>query len=265
MKAERLRALHQGPPILVLPNAWDAGSARVFEEAGFPAIGTTSAGIAFSAGYPDGEHIPQDRMLEAVARIVAAVQVPVTADLEAGYGRNARDAAQTGRLALQSGAAGLNLEDMAGGDLLPLELACDRIRAVREAAPELVINARCDIYLAGEGDAADRFERTVERLQAFGAAGADCVFVPGVKDEETIERLVRGAGKPLNILASAGAPPVSRLEALGVARVSVGSGPMRATLGLLRRIAEQLNGDGLYSAFTDDALSYADANRLFLR
>lgn len=265
MRADRLRALHQAPPILVLPNAWDAGSARVFATAGFPALGTTSAGIAFSAGFSDGERIPRERMLEAVASIAAAVEIPVTADMEAGYGRSPAAAAATARMAAQAGAAGLNLEDLYAGDLLPLELACDRIRAVREAAPSLVINARTDIYLAGIGDPSTRLQRTLERLQAFGTAGADCVFVPGVTDDHTIGQLVCGSGKPLNILATAGAPPVSRLEALGVARVSVGSGPMRATLGLLRRISGQLRDSGLYSAFTDDALPYEDANRLFQR
>jgi 2-methylisocitrate lyase-like PEP mutase family enzyme len=262
MRADRFRALHQTPPILVLPNAWDAGSARVFEQAGFPALGTTSAGIAFSAGFPDGERIPRDRMLASVARIAAAVDIPVTADMEAGYGRSPADAAATARMAAKADAAGLNLEDLYEGDLLPLDLACDRIRAVREAVPGLVINARTDIYLAGIGDPSTRLQRTIERLQAFGAAGADCVFVPGVTDEKTIGELVRGAGRPLNVLASAGAPPVPRLEALGVARVSVGSGPMRATLGLLQRIAAELRA-GTYSAFLDGALPYADANRLF--
>ena len=194
-------------------------------------------------------------MIEVVARIVRTVQVPVTADVEAGYG----GAAATAKAVWSAGAVGMNLEDMEGDGLVDL---VPRIRAIREAVPEIVINARCDVFLNTVGDEATRFERIVERLNAYRDAGADCLFAPGVRDRETIARLVKAIRGPLNILAVAGSPSIADMQAMGVARVSVGSGPMRATLGLVERIARELRDQGTYSAMTDGAIPYADANRL---
>lgn len=261
-RAQLLRRLHQGPEILVLPNAWDVASARVFEESGYPAIATTSAGVAAVLGYPDGQHIPGGEMLEMVGRIARAVAVPVTADVEAGY----EDAVTTAQAVWSAGAVGLNLEDTIGeGDesLADLTVQIETIREIRAAVPEMVINARTDIYLAGVGVSESRFERAVERANAYREAGADCLFVPGVRDAETIGRLVRTIKGPVNILATAGSPPIAELKQLGVRRVSVGSGPMRATLGLLQRIARELKDDGTFRTMTDGAMTYADANRLF--
>lgn len=257
---ERLRELHapQNHP-LVLANVWDAASARIVEAAGFSAVASSSAGVAYSLGYPDGQLVPMREMLDAVSRIVRAVRVPVTADLEAGYG----DVSATVRALIDAGAAGLNLEDFENDALVPLAKQLDRIRAAR--ALGVVVNARTDIYLAQLGDPASRFERTVERLQAYAAAGADCVFVPGIRDEETIGKLVKSVSKPLNILATAGTPPIPRLKELGVGRVSIGSGPMRAAMTLTRRIAEELRDHGTYDAFTRETIPYADANALFER
>ncbi|MFZ1973718.1 MAG: isocitrate lyase/phosphoenolpyruvate mutase family protein [Candidatus Acidiferrales bacterium] len=265
-KADLLRRLHRGPEILVLPNAWDCASARIFEEAGFPAIATSSAGVAFSLGYPDEERISQDEMLAAVKRIAACVRVPVTADLESGY----HDVTQTTAGLIDSGAVGLNLEDMEHGEsnvLAETSRQMEKIASVRRTADgmgvKVVINARTDIYLAQIGDSATRFDRACERLRAYIEAGADCVFLPGLTDEHTIRGVVEALKFPVNILAMAGAPSVARLEDLGVARVSVGSGIMRATMGLTRRIAEELKREGTYSRMLDDQISYADANRLF--
>lgn len=258
-----LRKLHQAPPILILPNAWDVASARIFENAGFSAIATTSAGVAFSLGLPDGQRIARDEMIAVVKRIAGAVSVPVTADVESGYG----DALITARALVDAGAAGMNLEDVTGDDATSLLGIADQVRIIEEirAATDLVINARTDIYLMGIGDPATRFERTVERLNAYRKAGADCLFVPGVRDAETIGKLARAVNGPLNILAVAGAPTVTELERLGVARVSVGSGPMRATMGLTQRIARELLDHGTYTFMTDNQIAYADANRLFGR
>jgi 2-methylisocitrate lyase-like PEP mutase family enzyme len=202
-------------------------------------------------------------MLGAVARIVSAVSVPVTADLESGYG----DAVATAKAAIAAGAAGLNLEDTENGALIELRRQTDRIHAVREAGERLgvhlVLNARMDVFLFAAGDPETRVERAIERLRAYSGAGADSVFAPGVSDEDTIARLAGAVDCPLNILAVAGAPPVSRLKELGVRRISVGSGAMRATMGLTMRIAEELLRSGTYSSFTESALSYADANALF--
>ncbi|MGH7607564.1 MAG: isocitrate lyase/PEP mutase family protein, partial [Gemmatimonadales bacterium] len=191
-KAETLRQLHTAGPLLVLPNAWDAGSARVLVEAGFPALATTSAGIAFSLGYADGERISREEMLAAVARIVRRVHVPVTADMEAGYGRDPDAVAATARFVVQAGAVGMNLEDRIGeGGLLDLPLAVARIRAAREAADaagvRLVLNARTDAFAAPDIPPARRFASAVRRGNAYRTAGGDCVFVPFVSDRDTIE------------------------------------------------------------------------------
>lgn len=265
-KATKLRALHYGPELLVLPNAWDCASARVFEEAGFAAIATTSAGVAFSLGYPDGQRIRPEEMLRAVKRIANCVSVPVTADLEAGYD----DPGLTTSAVLEAGAVGLNLEDVAGdapGVLVEVEQQMKKIRAVRRAADELgvpiVINARTDVYLAQIGQPAARFALALERLRAYIQAGADCVFVPGVNDEASIRGFVEELRFPLNILLGPGLPPLARLQQLGVARVSTGSAIARATIGLSQRIARELKAHGSLDTMFEGAISYADANRLF--
>jgi len=255
-KAEVLRRLHR--PTLALPNAWDAASARIFERAGFPAIGTSSAGVAFALGYPDGERIPREEMIETIARIARAVKIPVTADVEAGYG----DPAETARQVWAAGAVGMNLEDTTGDHLHEVAAQTTAIRGIRAAVSRMVINARTDIFLNAIGEEATRFERTVERLTAYAEAGADCVFAPGVRDRDTIARLAKAVRGPLNILATAGAPSIAEMRALGVARVSVGSGPMRATLGLVDRIARELHDRGTYESMIEGAIPYAEVNAM---
>jgi len=271
-KAQALafRAMHHGPKVLLLPNVWDVASARTLEEAGFGAMATTSAGIAFTLGYPDGQKISREEMLARVARIVRGVKVPVTADVEAGYGNRPEDAAETARGVIEAGAAGMNLEDGTDqpGQLVELPLQLEKIRAVREAALKsgvlLVLNARTDVYLEQIGAPETRYGETVRRLLAYRDAGADCVFAPGLRDAETISRLVRDVQCPLNILAGPGFPSVPDLEKLGVARVSLGSAPMRATLGLVRRMAEELKTTGTYAAI-EGAPSHADVNQMLGR
>ena len=267
--ARQFLALHDGQNILVLPNAWDVASARIFEDAGFPAIGTTSAGVANSFGYADGQKIPRKEMLAVAHRIAEAVDIPVTADVEAGFGSTPEEVADTAREVIAAGAVGMNLED--GVDEKPGWLADvnrqkEIIQAVLEvsasAGVTFVLNARTDVFLNGIGPAETRLARTIERLNAYQAAGAQSVFAPGVKDKETIAQLARGVAGPLNILATIGTPPIAELQQLGVARVSVGSGPMRATLGFLGRMARQLRGEGVFTMMTEGALPYADANRL---
>jgi 2-methylisocitrate lyase-like PEP mutase family enzyme len=263
-KADAFRALHHGPKILVLPNAWDVASARIFEDAGFPAIATTSAGIAYSLGYADGQRIPPEEMLEQIARIVRGVNVPVTADVEGGY----QDAGETAKALIASGAVGMNLEDATSDPAHPLvEISkqVETIQAVRaecaNAGIPMVINARTDVYLAQVGAPESRYDETVRRLSAFKNAGADCLFVPGVRDAVTIRKLVGDLQFPINILAVPGAPSTGELQGMKVARVSVGSGPMRATMGLVRRLAEELSSKGTYSAF-EGAIPYDEMNRL---
>jgi len=271
-KAELLRKLHGGLRMLVLPNAWDVASARVLEELGYPAIATTSAGVAFSLGYPDGQRVSRDEMLEVVERIACAVRVPVTADMEAGYGTTLADMAETAKAIVAAGAVGLNLEDVTGeteSSQVNTELQAEKIRTIRRVSASLgvplVINARTDAYLMPIGAEATRFERTVERLRAYRAAGADCVFAPGVKERELIEKLVKAVAAPLNILVTPGCPPIPELEELGVARASIGSGVMRSTLGLVRRIGKELLETGTYASTFEGAIPFAEVNALLAR
>jgi 2-methylisocitrate lyase-like PEP mutase family enzyme len=259
-KAEKLRALHRGPEILVLPNAWDCASARIFEELGFPAIATTSAGVAFSLGYADEQNIPAKEMLAAVTRIARSVDVPVTADLEGGYG----DIAETAAALLESGAVGLNLEDILGqgpGSLASIDEQVSRIAAIRKTG--VVVNARTDLYLKKIGDDATRFDRAIERLKAYRDAGADCLFIPGIVEEDLIARFVDALEFPINILAVAGIPSIARLEKLGVARISVGSGMMRSAMGHTRRIAEELKTTREFGKMIEGSIPFAEANALF--
>ena len=269
-KAEKLRALHRGRDILVLPNAWDVASARIFENAGFPAIATTSAGIAASMGYADGQRIPRHEMLSVVTRIVNSIKVPVTVDLEAGYATTPEEMRETTQELLATGAVGMNLEDGLRDGNVPLVQTShhsEKIKVVREvcrvSGVDLVVNARTDVYLKCVGDEANRFAHTVHRGNAYLRAGADCVFVPGVSCAETIGELTQHIEGPVNILAVAGTPPIAELRRLGVARVSVGSGPMRATLGLLERIAIELRDHGTFQNMVDGAASYLKTQAMF--
>ena len=271
-KAEQLRKLHEGPRILILANAWDVISARIVEDAGFPAVATTSAGVAAVLGYPDGQRVSQREVLEFVARIARAVSVPVTADMESGYGTSPADMAEMARALVDAGAVGLNLEDVTGddeGSHVEIGLQTEKIAAVREASAaagvRLVINARTDVYLMPIGPEETRFERTVERLRAYRKAGADCVFAPGIRDKETIGKLVRAADGPLNILLQPGGPSVAELEKLGVARASIGSGTMRAALGTARKFAKALSEYRDHAEFMKDAVPYDEVNRLLGR
>jgi len=261
-KAQLFKNLHSGPEILVLPNAWDAISARIVEAEGFPAAATGSAGVAAVLGYPDGQRIPRKEMMFMVARMAAAVGVPLTADVEAGYG----DPAGTALEVIAAGAVGMNLEDMANHKLLPLEEQLGYIRAVKAAAKTsgvpLVLNARTDIFLAKHGDDSTRFDRAVERLNAFHDAGADCLFAPGIADAETIGRLVNAVKGPLNILATIGTPPIPELKRLGVKRVSLGSGTQRVTLGSLQRFARRIRDEGTLTPLATEAVTYAEVQKL---
>ncbi len=247
----------------MLPNAWDAGSARILEQVGFPAVGTTSAGIAWSCGVPDGAVLDRDTMLEHVGRIVAAVSVPVTADLEAGYGDTADDVGRTVARAVELGVVGANLEDAHEGRLFGIGEAADRIAAARAVAPggTFVLNARTDTYFAGT--TGDAFPTTVERAVRYLDAGADCVFVPGVVEEDTIRRLAVAIPGPLNVVAGlANTIDATTLFSLGVKRVSLGGSLARATLSMVERAGRELLDSGTLG-FLDGAIGYADLQRRF--
>ena len=262
------RVMHTGDGAVLLPNIWDVASARIVEESGFPAIATTSAGIALAQGFPDGQRIPANQMIAVVAKIANAVVVPVTADVEAGYGQRPEDAILIARHVIEAGAVGMNFEDATGDPSHPLTdltLQLERIHAIRETAEKsgvsLVLNARTDVYLAQVGDPATRYDEAVRRLAAYRDAGADCVFVPGLKDVPTIKRIIGDLRCPVNILGVPGSPSVRELVELGVKRISLGSGPMRAAMGKLRRVAEELKTAGTYHQM-ESAPSHAEMNQL---
>lgn len=268
-RATVFRQLHGGPRLLILPNVWEVSGARVFEEAGFTALGTTSRGIAGSLGYADGEEMSREQMLRVVERIVSHVAIPVTADMEAGYGSTPEEVARTAEGVISAGAVGINIEDgrniMGQADtnrVAALPLQIEMIQAVKAATTAarvpIVVNARTDVYWLEVGREQDRLSETIKRANAYRDAGADCLFIPGVKDRSLIATLVEEINGPINVLGTKGVPSIPELEQMGVARVSVGSGPMRATLALLKRIAEELQEAGTYASFTENALHYRE-------
>ncbi len=268
-KAEALRDLHvPGDPLLLL-NAWDAASAVVIARAGAPAIASSSAAAANALGYADGQQLTREQMLGAVAAITDAVDLPVTADMEAGYGDEPEAAAATARGVVEVGAVGLNMEDLSDGDedLLPIERFAAKIAAVRAVGDEtgipLVLNARTDVFLGQVGDPGTRLEHAVERGRAYLAAGADCIFVPGVIDPGVITALVQGIDGPVSVLAVPGSPPLTELKALGVARISTGSGPYRAALSLAQKMAGEAYGAGTLDSMIAAQVAFADAKALF--
>src|SRR5256712_2759811 len=269
-KAQQFRALHEGPGMLVLPNAWDVIGARLIEEAGFPAIAPCSAGVAWALGWPDGERISRGEMLAVVRRIALSVRIPVTADVEAGYGRTPEAAAETARGVIAAGAIGLNLEDGTNeGSLLDLALQVERIRAVRQAGAAarvpLVVNARTDAFEVKQWTPAERFAAAVRRANAYHAAGADCLFVPHVNDAATIGQLAREIGGPLNVIAGPPAPPLGELDRLGVRPASPRPPVVQAAPRLLRRITAELRERGTYEALTDLVIPFAEIQRLIAR
>jgi 2-methylisocitrate lyase-like PEP mutase family enzyme len=266
--AESFRAAHRGS-LLLLPNAWDAMSARQFEAAGFGAIATTSGGVNWALGYADGEKAPWREVVAAHERIVRAVRVPVTADIEAGYGDTPAAVAKSIGEIVQTGVVGFNLEDgtpRPDMPVRPVEDAVARIRAAREAADAAgvpaVINARIDLYLKNVGDPGSRFEETVQRAKAYLAAGADCIYPFGFIDMDTVARLTKAIDAPVNIVARAGTPPVAELERIGVRRVTIASGATLAVMSLIKKIGEDLRTTGTFDGLAH-SMNRPDAQKLF--
>jgi 2-methylisocitrate lyase-like PEP mutase family enzyme len=272
-RAARFRDLNLAGRLL-LPNAWDAASARVFEAAGFLAIGTTSGGIANARGLPDGERIGRDAMVHEIASIVRAVDRPVTADIEAGYGHAPADVAATVNAVLDVGVVGVNLEDNAhraeGPPLYSTAEQTARIRAARDAADErgvhLVINARTDSFLLGLGaDLQERIEMTIERGSAYLQAGADLVFVPVLIDPDVVRQVTGAIKGPISLMAMPGAPAARVLFDAGARRVSLGNSAMLATLGALRAIASEVLESGTWTSIERTFYGFGEAEALFAR
>jgi len=263
-RAREFTALHvPGDPIL-LPNAWDAASAWAIAQAGAKAIATSSAACAWSIGRADGNVMTRDEALTQIRRIVAAVDLPVTADVETGYGDDA-DLAQSVREVIEVGAVGVNLEDSGGDPLYPIDVAARRISIARQAAEgvgvPLHINARVDVFFAPVGEPDDRVRLTAERAAAYIAAGASSIFVPGVRDLVTIKALTEAIDAPVNILAGAATPPLAELAAAGVGRVSVGSSLNLAMLKTLTDAARTLLTTGSFAAL--GGIPYPELNGYF--
>jgi 2-methylisocitrate lyase-like PEP mutase family enzyme len=268
--AAQFRDMHLGGEMVVLPNAWDHASAALMIEAGYPVIATTSAGVAFARGYPDGERMTREAMLEICGEIARQSRVPVTADLEAGYGPAPEDVAATVRGAIDVGLVGCNIEDADPdtGALFSLEDAVERISAGHAAAQALgvpfVLNARADPYLKPVGDAEDNFQEAVRRCNAYLAAGATSAYVPGPGDAETVGRLVEAVKGPLNILGSlAGRPGLSVADyaRLGVRRISIGGSLMLAAATFTRDAVVAMREEGRLD-FAGGAITNGRLNKL---
>jgi 2-methylisocitrate lyase-like PEP mutase family enzyme len=269
--AEDFRKLHRAPPILLLPNSWDPMSARIFEAAGFPAAATTSGGLAWALGYQDGEKAPWPEVVAATHRIAEAIRVPLTADIETGYGATPDALARTVTEIIGAGAVGVNLEDGTPNPQEPVRTIDDaaaRIRAARAAASAagvpIVINARVDLYLKHVGDEATRFTETVRRAEAYLAAGADCIFVFAVADTDLIRKLTAAIKAPVNVVGRAGGPGLKALEAAGVARVSIASGASMVVMSTIQRIAEELHQKGEFDILKA-SITRVEAQKLFAR
>jgi 2-methylisocitrate lyase-like PEP mutase family enzyme len=265
-RARLFRALHASGRPLVLPNAWDVASARVVEDAGAAAIATTSAGVSWSLGTADGDRLGRDLALGLVARVAAAVKLPVTADIESGYADDPDGVAATVRDVVAAGAVGINLEDAhhsGPAALRPAGEQAERIAAARQAADPaaLFINARIDTYLLSARDPATRLTDTLNRAEAYVAAGADGIFVPGVTDPVIVSALAEGVRVPLNVLAGPGASTVADLARLGVARISLGSSIAEAAYAVVRRGAREVLATGTYGTLAE-AIDYGELNDL---
>ncbi|RKR88986.1 2-methylisocitrate lyase-like PEP mutase family enzyme [Micromonospora pisi] len=266
-RAETFRALHTSDEPIVLVNAWDVASARIIEAAGARAVATTSAGVAWSLGAQDGDTLARTLAVDLVRRIVEAVAVPVTADIESGFGTTPDEVGETVRAVLDVGAVGVNIEDALHGGppaLRDVDEQCARLRAARSVAEDagvpLYVNARVDTYLRGLGGLAE----TVARADAYLAAGADGIFVPGVVDPDLVAQLVARIPAPVNILAGPGAPPIPELAKLGVRRVSLGSSVAEAAYGVARRVAEESYDTGTYDSLAG-GVDFGEVNALMGR
>jgi 2-methylisocitrate lyase-like PEP mutase family enzyme len=269
-KAELFLKFHQDKEILILLNSWDIGSSKLIEACGYKSIATTSMGIAASLGYPDSQVIKLSEMINVITGIVNAVQVPVTVDIEAGYGNNVNEILDSVKKIIATGIVGINIEDSI--DLNPVLIDesefCERISAIRALSDSLgfhlVINARTDSFYTSSGSAREKLSESIRRGNKYREAGADCIFIQPVWDKETISTLVKEINAPINILSNpgigAGLPPsVRELQDLGVARLSLGSSLMKSTLALIKKVADELSEKGTYNILSDTLTPFPDA------
>jgi 2-methylisocitrate lyase-like PEP mutase family enzyme len=261
-RARVFAALHADPP-LVLPNAWDAGTARLVERAGAKAVATTSGGVDWSLGVPDGDGMDRERAARVIRDIVRVVRVPVTADIERGYGESLDELAATIQLVLEAGVVGVNLEDSGGDPLYPPEQMADRIRTARATADAfgvpLFINARTDVYFGGSGD----FDEAVRRARIYADAGASGIFLPGVYDLGLLRRLTAEIELPVNVMVGPRAAPIADLVAAGARRASIGTRLLLTAYAHIEQAARELLEQGTYTSY-EQALDYPDVNAMFV-
>ncbi|MDG6916004.1 MAG: isocitrate lyase/phosphoenolpyruvate mutase family protein [Nitrososphaerota archaeon] len=267
-KAEAFRRLHDRREVLVLPNAWDVPSARVFEDEGFPAVATSSAGMLVSLGYPDGEGIPLGEFVAAVGRTTKVLSVPLSADVVGGFGDNPHDVAKVVEAVVRAGAVGINIEDFthSSKELLPLERQLERLRAIIRLREQMrirfVINARTDALRFAVGDDSARLREAMRRAEAYRDVGVDCVYPMGLTDATSISAFVKALDFPINVMIRKGLPSVPELRRLGVARVSFGPSASYATMGLLKRISKEVRTKGTYTGLTKEAITFDQLNAL---
>lgn len=269
-RAAQFRRFHHEALPLVLPNVWDAASARIVAQAGARAIATTSSGVATALGYSDGQHISQGMLIESIARITRVVECPVTADIEAGYGSSIEEVLRTVRDVIATGAVGINIEDsrpQADQALVDISYQVELIQALRELAASLdvpfVINARVDVIIRAVGAPETRFEHTVRRANAYLQAGADCIFPIGMVERDMIANLAAAINGPINMLGGPPHPTIPELARLGVARISLAGRLMSAALGHVRTIVHEVLERGTYDSLSADSLSSAELRSLF--
>ncbi|MDG6958523.1 MAG: isocitrate lyase/phosphoenolpyruvate mutase family protein [Nitrososphaerota archaeon] len=267
-KAEAFRRLHDRKDVLVLPNAWDVPSARVFEDEGFPAVATSSAGMLVSLGYPDGEGIPHGEFVGAVGRIARVLSVPLNADVVGGFGDSPEGVARSVKAVVEAGAVGINIEDFAHGskELLPLRSQLERLRSLirlrEETGVPFVINARTDAIRFAVGDEGAKMREAIRRAEAYRDLGVDCVYPMGLSSADSISAFVKTLDFPVNVMVRKGLPPVPELKRLGVARVSFGPSASYAALGLLRRASREVREKGTYGNLTEGAITFDELNAL---
>ena len=266
-KAEEFRRLHDRKGVLVLPNAWDVPSARVFEDEGFPAVATSSAGMLVSLGYPDGEGIPRREFISAVGRLARVLSVPLSADVVGGFGGSPEEVVRSVKAVIKAGAVGINIEDFLHETkaLLSVGKQVARLRALvrlQKSGVPFVINARTDALRFARGDEDARLEEAIRRAEAYRDVGADCVYPMGLTDAESISRFVRALDFPTNVMVRKGLPPVQDLKRLGVARVSFGPSASYAVMGLLRRASKEVLEHGTYGTLVEGAINFDELNAL---
>ena len=267
-KAEVFRKLHNRKGVLVLPNAWDVPSARVFEDEGFPAVATSSAGMMVSLGYPDGEEIPSKEFDAAIRRIAHVLSVPLSADVVGGFGDTPEGVARSVTNVIRAGAVGINVEDFvhSAKKLLPVEKQNAKLRALIRLRQTLkipfVINARTDALRYAPGDEDEKMEEGIRRAEAYRDLGVDCVYPMGLTDAVPISRFVRALDFPTNVMVKKGLPTVPELKRLGVARVSFGPTASYAAMGLLRRASREIREKGTFDSLIEGAITFDELNSL---